>query len=193
VLVYWWGSGFAEPGTVVLALLVFAGIVTWAVDWLGGVVGARVGGASMKTAIAAGLVGLILLRDGPRTHRAGAGGRRHRVRAGVLPPAGRTRFSAKAAAVTTAAMLGSAVVQALLTGEHPAGDGRRVGVLRNDKGRAFEDLAWSARKRAARPRPPSSCTFLGREHARLSGHARTWAQKDGVVPEPMEGHEDAWP
>jgi|AntDeeMetageno50_2_1112565.scaffolds.fasta_scaffold32356_2 hypothetical protein len=25
------------------------------------------------------------------------------------------------------------------------------------------------------------------------GHARTWAQKDGVVPEPMEGHEDAWP
>ena len=25
------------------------------------------------------------------------------------------------------------------------------------------------------------------------GHARTWAQKDGVVPSPVEGHEDEWP
>lgn len=24
-------------------------------------------------------------------------------------------------------------------------------------------------------------------------HARVWAQKDGIVPAPMDGHEDAWP
>ncbi|MGB9932923.1 hypothetical protein [Haloarcula amylolytica] len=24
-------------------------------------------------------------------------------------------------------------------------------------------------------------------------HARVWAQKDGVVPAPMDGHEDEWP
>lgn len=24
-------------------------------------------------------------------------------------------------------------------------------------------------------------------------HARTWAQKDGVVPAPIDGHEDEWP
>jgi len=24
-------------------------------------------------------------------------------------------------------------------------------------------------------------------------HARVWAQKDGVVPAPLEGHEDEWP
>lgn len=24
-------------------------------------------------------------------------------------------------------------------------------------------------------------------------HARTWAQKDGVVPAPIEGEEDRWP
>ena len=26
-----------------------------------------------------------------------------------------------------------------------------------------------------------------------TAHARTWAQKDGVVPAPIEGHEDEWP
>ena len=116
VLVYWWGSGFAEPGTVVLALLVFAGIVTWAVDWLGGVVGARVGGASMKTAIAAGLVGLILFFVtglGPIGLVLGVAGT---VFALEFYRQQDARASAKTAAVTTAAMLGSAVVQALLTG-----------------------------------------------------------------------------
>ena len=24
-------------------------------------------------------------------------------------------------------------------------------------------------------------------------HARVWARKDGVVPEPLAGNEDAWP
>lgn len=26
-----------------------------------------------------------------------------------------------------------------------------------------------------------------------TAHARVWAQKDGVVPAPLDGHEDEWP
>lgn len=116
VLVYWWGSGFSEPGALVLVGLLFVGVATWAVDWLGGVVGAKVGGASTKTAVLSGFVGVILF------FATGLGP------LGLILGVALTVFaleyyrqrdaksSAKAAAVTTAAMLGSAVVQALLTG-----------------------------------------------------------------------------
>jgi len=116
VLVYWWGTGFVEPRPLVLALLLAAGVLTWAVDWLGGVVGAKVGGASTKTAIAAGLVGLVLFFAtglGPIGLVLGVAGT---VFALEFYRQQDARASAKAAAVTTAAMLGSAVVQALLTG-----------------------------------------------------------------------------
>lgn len=115
VLIYWWGSGFSEPGLLVLVVLLAIGILTVAVAWLGGVVGAKAGGASTKTAIAAGVAGIVLFFAG-------------------LGPIGLllgvaltvfvlefyrerdTKSSARAAIVTTAAMLGSAIVQALLTG-----------------------------------------------------------------------------
>jgi len=116
VLVYWWGSGFSDPGTAVLALLVVAGLVTWAVDWFGSVAGAKVGGASTKTASAAGLVGMVLFFAtglGPIGLVLGVAGT---VFALEFYRQQDARASAKAAAVTTAAMLGSAVVQALLTG-----------------------------------------------------------------------------
>lgn len=116
VLVYWWGSGFSEPGAVVLALLVAVGVLTWAVDWLGGVAGAKIGGASMKTALAAGVVGMILFFAtglGPIGLVLGVAGT---VFALEFYRQQDARASAKAAAVTTAAMLGSAVVQVLLTG-----------------------------------------------------------------------------
>ncbi|MEF8787174.1 MAG: DUF456 domain-containing protein [Haloarculaceae archaeon] len=58
---YWWGSGFTEPGTVVLATLVGLCVLTVAADWFGGVVAARVGGASTVTTLVAGGVGLALL------------------------------------------------------------------------------------------------------------------------------------
>ena len=113
VLVYWWGSGFSDPGVFVLSALVVVALLTWVVDWVGGAAAAKIGGASTKTAIAAGLVGLVLFFfTGPLG-----------VLAGVAVTVFAIEFyrqrdaqaSLKAAAVTTAGMLGSAVVQALLT------------------------------------------------------------------------------
>lgn len=113
VLTYWWATGFGEPGTLVLAALLAVGVLTWVVDWVGGAVAAKVGGASTTTAVLAGLVGLVLFFvTGPL---------------GILLGVAATVFvvelyrqrdataSAKAAVVTTAGMLGSTVVQTLLT------------------------------------------------------------------------------
>ncbi|WP_302080653.1 DUF456 domain-containing protein [Salinibaculum rarum] len=58
---YWWGSGFTEPGTVVLVALAGLCLLTVAADWFGGVVAARVGGASTTTTLVAGGVGVVLL------------------------------------------------------------------------------------------------------------------------------------
>ena len=114
VLVYWWGTGFAEPGVFVLSLLVLVGVFTWAVDWLGGAVAAKIGGASTKTAIVAGLVGLVLfLFTGPIGILLGVA---VTVFALEFYRQQDARASAKAAVVTTAGMLGSAIMQALLTG-----------------------------------------------------------------------------
>ena len=114
VLVYWWTSGFTDPGTLFLVALLVVGLVTWAVDWFGGAFAARVGGASTKTAILAGLVGLVLFFfTGPLGILAGVA---LTVFALEYYRQEDARASAKAAAVTTAGMLGSAVVQAVLTG-----------------------------------------------------------------------------
>lgn len=116
VLVYWWASGFAEPGALVLGALLAVGLLTWAVDWLGGAVGAKVGGASTKTAVAAGLVGLVLFVAtglGPIGLLLGVA---LTVFALEYHRQQDARAGARAAAVTTAAMLGSTVVQTLLTG-----------------------------------------------------------------------------
>jgi uncharacterized protein YqgC (DUF456 family) len=61
VFLYWWGSGFADPGTLVLVTLTLIGLLAIAADWFGGVVAARVGGASTTTTFAAGAVSLVLL------------------------------------------------------------------------------------------------------------------------------------
>lgn len=61
VFIYWWGSGFTDPGTVVLVTLVAVCLLAVLADWLGGVVAARVGGASTLTTLLAGLVGIVLL------------------------------------------------------------------------------------------------------------------------------------
>lgn len=113
VLTYWWASGFDEPGVLVLAALLAVGALTWLVDWVGGAVAAKVGGASTWTAVLAGLVGLVLFFvTGPL---------------GILLGVAATVFlaelyrqrdataSAKAAVVTTAGMLGSTIAQTLLT------------------------------------------------------------------------------
>lgn len=61
VFLYWWGTGFSDPGPVVLAALLGTGVLAVLADWFGGVVAARVGGASTTSALLAGVVGLLLL------------------------------------------------------------------------------------------------------------------------------------
>lgn len=113
VLVYWWGSGFSDPGSIVLAALLATGALAIATDWLGGAVAARVGGASTTSALLAGVVGLVLLvAVGPLGVLVGAAGtvfvveyvRRRDARAGAV-----------AAGAYVVGFFASALAQALLT------------------------------------------------------------------------------
>ena len=113
VYLYWWHSGFADPGIVLLLALTAIGVLALVADYASGVVSARVGGASFRTTLVAGAVGLALLFvAGPVGTILGVVAtvfvlevRRHRD-----PARG-----ARTAAVVVLGMLGSAVVQVLLT------------------------------------------------------------------------------
>ena len=61
VLVYWWSTGYAEPSALLVVALVAVGLLATLVDYAGGAIAARAGGASLVTTAAAVLVGLILL------------------------------------------------------------------------------------------------------------------------------------
>lgn len=114
VYVYWIASGMTEPGAVLLGLLTLVAVLTWVVDVAGGAVAARVGGASNWTALLAGLVGLVLFFvTGPLGILLGVAGTVFAVEFYRQEDAGK---GLKAALVTTAGMLASGVVQALLTG-----------------------------------------------------------------------------
>lgn len=60
ILVYWHGTGYTGPDSVFLAAFIVTGLFAVATDYLAGVVSAKVGGASNRTSIAAGLAGLLL-------------------------------------------------------------------------------------------------------------------------------------
>jgi uncharacterized protein YqgC (DUF456 family) len=112
VYCYWYATG--EPGVVLLAALTLVGLLTWVIDFAGGAVAARVGGASTKTAILAGLVGLILFFvTGPLGIILGVAATVFAVEFYRQRDA---RKGLKAALVTTAGMLASGVAQAALTG-----------------------------------------------------------------------------
>ena len=61
VLVYWWSTGYAEPSVLLVAALVAVGLLATLVDYAGGAIAARAGGASLVTTAVAVLVGLVLL------------------------------------------------------------------------------------------------------------------------------------
>ncbi|MFB6191885.1 MAG: DUF456 family protein [Haloarculaceae archaeon] len=114
VLGYWWHTGFAEPGPLVLAALVGLALLAIAADLGAGFVAARAGGASTRTSLLAGGVGLLLLPfAGPVGVLAGIAGTVFLLE---LRRRGDLKASARAAAVTTVGVLASAGVQALLTG-----------------------------------------------------------------------------
>lgn len=113
VLLYWWGSGFTEPGTALLVALLALALLALVADWTASAVSARLGGASLRTTIAAGLAGVVFLFVlGPLGAIAGV------VATVFLLEFHRHRDAhrgARTAAVVVLGMLGSTVVQVLLT------------------------------------------------------------------------------
>lgn len=61
VVLYWWNSGFTEPGTVSLFVLTSLGVLTLLIEFFGGSIAARAGGASWTTTAAAAVVGIVLM------------------------------------------------------------------------------------------------------------------------------------
>jgi len=67
VLLYWWGTGYKEPGTFFLAVTAFLGLSGLLIDWFSSALTAKAGGASDKTSVAAGIAGFLgfFLLGGP--------------------------------------------------------------------------------------------------------------------------------
>lgn len=108
---YWYATG--EPGTIVLVVLVTLCLVTVLLDWLGGAVSARVGGASGRTtAIAAVAAGVLLFVLGPLGALLGIAGT---VFALEYYRHGDVQRGARTAAFATVGVLASTAMQLLLT------------------------------------------------------------------------------
>lgn len=61
IYLYWWHTGYAAPGVAFVAVATVVGLVALVLDYLSSVISARLGGASLRTALAAGAVGLVAL------------------------------------------------------------------------------------------------------------------------------------
>ena len=114
VLCYWWQSGYAEPGPLLLVALVVVGVVAFLADYLSGAVSAAAGGGSLVTSALAGVVGVVLLLTGtgPLGFVVGVIGT---VFAAEFYRNRDPKESARTAAYTAVGMLASTVVQLLVT------------------------------------------------------------------------------
>ncbi|MFC6733104.1 MULTISPECIES: DUF456 domain-containing protein [unclassified Haladaptatus] len=113
IYLYWWHTGYTEPGLFALVGLTLVGLTAMAFDYLGGAVAAKVSGASWQVSALAALVGFALLFVlGPLGIFVGVAGtvfafeyRKHED----------VDQSLKAAAYTTVGILASAALQFVLT------------------------------------------------------------------------------
>ena len=113
IYLYWWRSGFTDPGLAVLLGLTALGLLAIVAEYAGGAVSATFGGAARSTVLVATVVGIVaLVFAGPLALIGGVAGAvfcvefyRHRD----------PRRSARAAAYAVVGVLASSVVQVLLT------------------------------------------------------------------------------
>jgi uncharacterized protein YqgC (DUF456 family) len=113
VYAYWWHTGYADPGSIVLVALTIAAVAAIAFDWVGGAVATRAGGGSAQSTAAAGLVGgLLFVVAGPLGVLAGVAGTVFVVEYWKY---GSASGSLRTAAYATAGVLASAVVQLVVT------------------------------------------------------------------------------
>ncbi|MCU4740266.1 DUF456 domain-containing protein [Halobacteria archaeon AArc-m2/3/4] len=113
LLLYWWHTGFTDPGTVAMLALLFLGLCTVFVEFFAGASSARYGGASWTTTVIAVVVAMVLLVvTGPIGLVVGLFGTVFLVefvRNGDLETSGRAAFYA------SVGVLASTAVQVLLT------------------------------------------------------------------------------
>ncbi|WP_136590205.1 DUF456 domain-containing protein [Salinigranum halophilum] len=113
LLVYWWSTGYADPSLVVVVGFVLVAAVASLVDVAGSALAVRAGGASPLTAAVALVAGLVLgLVTGPLGFVVGVAGAAFAVE---FYRTGESEASTRAALYATVGVLGSAVVQLLLT------------------------------------------------------------------------------
>ena len=113
VYLYWWHSGFTEPGTLALAVFTLLGVLTLLTEFFGGAISARFGGASWGTTAIAAVVGIVLMViTGPLGLLAGLFGT---VFALEFARNGDVDHGVRSAAFATVGILASTAVQALLT------------------------------------------------------------------------------
>lgn len=113
VYLYWWSTGFTEPGLFALVALTAIGLITFLLDFFGGAISARAGGASLVTTGLASVVGLVLLFfTGPVGLLVGIAGT---VFVAEYYRNSDARTSARTALYATVGVLASSVAQLLLT------------------------------------------------------------------------------
>ncbi|WP_254524097.1 DUF456 domain-containing protein [Natrinema caseinilyticum] len=110
---YWWATGFTELSVLTFAVLVSLGVLTALIEFFGGSIAARAGGASWLTTAVAAIVGLILMVvTGPLGLVVGLFGT---VFALEFVRNGELEGSTRSAVYTTIGILASTAVQVLLT------------------------------------------------------------------------------
>ncbi|WP_408958101.1 DUF456 domain-containing protein [Natrinema sp. 74] len=110
---YWWGAGFGELGLFTFLVLALIGVTAMLLEFFGGSIAARAGGASWLTTAAAAVVGIILmLVTGPVGLLVGLFGT---VFALEYVRKGEIEGSTRSAVYTTIGVLASTAVQVLLT------------------------------------------------------------------------------
>jgi uncharacterized protein YqgC (DUF456 family) len=113
ILVYAWSTNFARPNLWFLAGFIFVGLIAVITDYFAGSIAAKMGGASTKTSIIAGVAGfLAFFIIGPIGILAGVAAT---VFLREFLISGNAEKSLKAAAYSTAGVLGSTAVQFLIT------------------------------------------------------------------------------
>lgn len=114
VLTFWHASGYQKPGGPLLVALVATGLLALVVDWFGGAIGAKTGGASITHAVAASAVGVLgLITGGPLGLIVGVVGTSYVLE---YRERGHGEETVRIAVAAGIGVLASAVVQVLLTG-----------------------------------------------------------------------------
>lgn len=114
VIVYWYATGYQEPGTLLFVLLTTTALMALAVDYLGGAIGAKTAGASTRTVFLASIVGVVgLVIGGPVGLLIGVVGTTYALEA---LNRGHGEETARVALAAGIGVLASAAVQLILTG-----------------------------------------------------------------------------